>query len=66
MPYQLVQYAGGAGFVGTLGFEFPGEVVGQFDYPVALRLVRIVVKHVQSEMGQASLPSTFCTSSIIP
>ena len=65
MLHQLTQDAGGAGFVRALGFEFPGEVVGQFDYPVALRLVRIVVKHVQSEVGQASLPSTFFTSSIM-
>ena len=36
----------------ALGFEFPGEVVGQFDYTVALRLVGVVVGHVQGEVGQ--------------
>src|SRR5262249_2020663 len=51
VPHQLTQDTGGAGFVGALGFEFPGEIVGQFDYTVALRLVGVVVGHVQSEVG---------------
>jgi len=52
VPHQLTQDAGGAGFLGALGFNFPGEVVGQFDYTVALRLVGVVVGHVQGEVGE--------------
>jgi hypothetical protein len=37
VPHQLAQDAGGAGFIGALGIELPGEVVGQFDDTVALR-----------------------------
>ena len=49
---QLAQDAGSAGFVGARGFEFPGEVVGQVDHTSALRLVGVVVGHVQSEAGE--------------
>src|SRR4029453_18014954 len=52
VPHQLTQDAGGAGFIRALGFEFPGKVVGQFDYTVALRLVGVVVGHVQPEVGE--------------
>ena len=51
MLHQLTQDAGGAGFVGALGCAFHGQVVGQFDHEVALRLVGVVVGHVQAEMG---------------
>ena len=63
--HRLAQDAGGAGFVGAEGVEFPGQVVGQFDHEVALHLVGVVVWHVQAEVGRTSSLSTFLASSII-
>jgi hypothetical protein len=40
VSHQFAQDAGGAGFVEALGFEFPGEVVGQLDDTVVLCLWR--------------------------
>jgi hypothetical protein len=49
---QCTQDTGGAGFVRARDFEFLRQVIGQLDYEVALRLVGVVVVHIQGEVGQ--------------
>ena len=45
MLHQLTQDTGGAGFVGAKGVELLRQVMGQFDYAVALRLVGFLAGH---------------------